>query len=121
MKDYLGLGLNSHSFIDNERFSNTSSLKEYKELIKNGKKPLDIIEKEDSSELLKDTIITGLRLSNGININEINKKFNIDFKEKYKSVLDKYINNGFLKIKKENLCFTDKGFSVSNYILSDFI
>ncbi len=121
MEDYLGLGLNSHSFVNNIRFSNTSSLEEYINLTRSEKKPVILSEKEDDLELLKDTIITGLRLSEGINIKKINKKFGIDFYEKYKRIIEKYIDGGFLEIKKENLCFTDKGFSVSNYILSDFI
>lgn len=121
LSDYLGLGLNSHSFIKDKRFFNTSSMEKYISLLSDGKYPVEEMEEEEPEELLKDLIITGLRLSEGINLKEVNKKFGIDFLTEYKTVTEKYIDAQMLEIKNGNLRFTEKGISVSNYILSDFI
>jgi len=121
MQDYLGVGLNSHSFIENKRFYNTDNLEEYITKLKNSEYPVSEISCENNDELIKDYVITGLRLSDGINIKNINNKFKIDFISKYKEVVDKYVKLKMLELKNGNLKFTNKGFSVSNYILSDFI
>ena len=36
-------------------------------------------------------------------------------------VLEKYIENGYIKKENKKIKFTDKGFDVSNYILSELI
>lgn len=120
-EDYLGLGLNSHSFIKDTRFFNTNNMAEYINQLLVDKKPVLEYQKEEKEELLSDFIITGLRLEKGIKISKVNRTFEIDFCEKYKDIIEKYSELGMLKLDNDSLSFTEKGFSISNYILSDFI
>lgn len=121
MQDYLGLGLNSHSFIKDTRYSNISNMNEYITSLKDNKKTYNEIVKEENSELATDFIITGLRMCKGINLDEYKRRFNKDFLKDNKEKILKYSDMGLLELKERNLFFTEKGFSVSNYILSDFI
>ena len=121
MEDYIGFGLSSHSFVDNIRFSNKSNFSEYIKSVNLNEKPIESYDKEDNSELLKDAVITGLRMCKGINIKKLKDKFGIDFYLKNKDLINKYIKEEFLTLKNGYLSFTEKGFNVSNYILSDFI
>ena len=119
--EYYGFGLSGHGYIDGVRYSNYTDLKKYLQ------NPID---REYGKfltydEKLEEKIFLGLRLSQGINIKEINKEFNIDFDEKYKSILDKFLKSGHLG-KTENGyklsdCKTTNGFLISNLILSEFI
>lgn len=120
-QDYLGLGVNAHSFTDGVRNQNTDDFDTYIEKIKKGEVPVINSEKESNEELLKDYIITGLRLVKGIDINTINEKFKIDFLKEYESVIKKYAEEKYMILENNSLKFTEKGFSISNYILCDFI
>ena len=121
MQNYLGLGLNSHSFIDGTRFWNTDLMNEYITRLSDGCYPVKEHEKESTRELVTDYIITGLRLIEGINTEKINKKFGINFYDEFKDIILKYEDLDMLEFKNNILRFTEKGISVSNYILSDFI
>ncbi|MEG1609282.1 MAG: hypothetical protein RR348_05385, partial [Clostridia bacterium] len=70
-------------------------------------------------ELLNEVVMLGLRLEEGIDIDCINKKFEIDFEKKYKNAMDKCkeymaFENNVLKIKPQY-------FNVMNSILIEFV
>ena len=116
-QEYYGFGLAAHGYVDGVRYSNIAELSKYlcEPCQKDSEQILSIQEK------LEEEIFLGLRLVEGINIKEIEKKFNIDFCEKYSTILKKYEQEGLLEIKSDFMRFTKQGFLVSNYILADFI
>ena len=57
----------------------------------------------------------------GINVENINKKFNIDFCKKYATTLNKYVSYKYLKETNTGFKLTDNGILISNIILSEFL
>ena len=114
-EDYYGLGVSAHSLIQNHRYENTRSLNRY---FKNQYLDEDVI-LSDSDQLFE-TIMMGLRLKEGIDLNKINRKFNIDFKNKYKDVIKKYEDLKFVVIDEQYFKPTHLGFKYLNNILIDF-
>ena len=119
--EYYGFGLAAHGYINNVRYSNTSSLSEYLNnptLHEYGK---FLTEKEK----LEEKIFLGFRLKTGVNVEEINSTFNIDFEKKYSKTLDKYLKSGHIEKTPNRYCLSDNkdtnGFLISNLILSDFL
>lgn len=114
-KEYYGFGCAASGYEKGIRYSHE------KTIVKYCKNPTKITEKEKLSEQtkLEETIFLGLRKSEGININQINKKYNIDFEKKYLKTLKKY--SEYLIKTKKGYCFNNQGFLISNYILSEFI
>ena len=113
---YYGFGVSAHSFVNGFRCYNTSSIEEYMSAPDIVEYAHHITEKES----LEETIFLGLRKYSGINLSSINSKYNINFQEKYKSIIDKY-KDDYLIIENDNLRFSTKGFMLSNIILSEFI
>src|SRR5574344_63648 len=114
---YYGFGVASHGFVDGVRYSNYTTIEEYLNDPTNHEFGKFLTEKEK----LEETIFLGLRVGDGINIHNINEKYNIDFENKYKEILEKYTQTGHL-IKTENgYKFSNEGFLLSNIILADFI
>ncbi len=113
-KEYIGIGLAAHGFLDDIRYENTNSFKDYIEN-KNIRKEYD----NTLEDKLLTKIIMGLRLKEGINIDEINTQYEIDFLNKYEFI-DKYIKEEYLILNNNKLSFTDKGFLLSNEILANF-
>ena len=63
----------------------------------------------------------GMRLTDGIVIEDFEKRFNISFHEKYGYRLDEYIDDGFVEKDERGYRFTTNGMFVSNYILSSVL
>ncbi len=117
LKPYNGFGAGASGFDKNIRYKNAENLKEY---IKN---PFIPIEKVllTPDNLLEETVFLGFRKFEGIDVNKINKKFKIDFNQKFSSILDKYIKSEHLEKTNIGYKLTRKGILVSNYILCDFL
>ena len=119
--EYYGFGISAHGYIDGVRYSNYSTLEEYMDSPcshEYGK----FLTKE---EQLEERIFLGLRLARGINVAQINRDFKINFDEKYKSTLDKYLSSGHIIKTEEGYKLSDdketNGFLLSNLILSEFV
>ena len=76
---------------------------------------------DKSEEQLEEYIFLGLRKMSGINVFDIKHKFDIDFDEKYKGIIEKYINTGHLKKTMNGYCLTLNGVLLSNIIMADFL
>ena len=114
---YYGFGVAAHGYNGVSRYSNKLKLDDY---IKNPVEHAgDIILTE--REKMEEEIFLGFRKLSGINVEEINKKYSIDFEKIYKDVLDKYISYGYLVKSSCGYKLTDAGILVSNVILADFI
>lgn len=116
-KNYYGFGLNASGYEGNIRYKNTSKFKEYLQT------PLKREEEEilTVQETMENEIFLALRLKEGINIEHLNKKYNIDFEKKYKDIIKKYTNLELLKIDSGNCHLTKKGILLSNNIMSEFL
>ena len=115
-KEYYGFGLSAHGYNDGIRYANSYNLSEYikSPLIKPSS------HKQTEQEKLEEEIFLGFRKESGINVSEINKNFNIDFNEKYKSTLNKFIPE-FIEKTSDGYKLTIKGILLSNHVLSEFI
>lgn len=116
-KNYYGFGLNASGYEGNIRYKNTSNFNDY---IKN---PLLSEEKNilTEKETMENEIFLALRLSQGVNIKNIEKKYGILFKEKYKNIIEKYTKLNLMKAEKNSISLTEQGFLLSNEIMSDFM
>ena len=121
LKDYLGLGLGSSSNLGLKRFSNHRKLKDYHADLALGKKPLALVEDLSLEEREKEYIIMNMRKTEGFSIDQLEKRFNIDFYGKYKDVLDRHLAYRTIKIENGRLSFTDYGIDVSNTFFVDII
>lgn len=106
-QEYIGLGAGAHSYVDGKRFNNILSPEKY--IFGDKIRENEIILSAEDKKT--EHIIMGMRLCEGIDEKKVEKK----------EALGKYIELGFIKRNCGKISFTDKGFDVSNYILSDII
>lgn len=138
--DYLGFGLGSSSMIDDIRFKNCVSLKKYIEYytkldagmgIRLNVSPLsdkfytnplyEDVQKLTREEQMSEHIMLGLRKTAGIDIGEFNELYKTDFLKTYSRQVEKWTDAGMLELKQGKVCCTQRGLSVSNGIIVDFI
>lgn len=114
---YKGFGLGAASFLHHGRYKNTESMQEYL----TAADPVKEWKKLGKAEEMEETMILGLRMMCGVSRREFREQYGISMEEIYGDVITKYSRMGLLKEENGFICFTEKGISVSNIILSDFL
>lgn len=111
-KEYLGLGISSHSYLNDERYSNTINLSKYMKELQNGSIPVDFREELDVSTKKFEYIIMNMRLKEGFLISDYNSFFDSDFLEENKKAVENGLENKVVEIKDDRIYFTKKGFDI---------
>jgi len=119
--EYLGLGVSASSFIDKKRIKNIDDIQDYIDKIKKNEDVTEEIHINDINDNMEEFIFMGLRMIEGIEINEFKERFNKDIYEVYSDIIDKNIKKELLICSSGRLFLSPKGMEISNYVMSDFI
>ncbi|MCI8362030.1 MAG: oxygen-independent coproporphyrinogen III oxidase [Clostridia bacterium] len=122
-KEYLGLGLSAHSYINNERFCNTSNIEEYIKNVENNnfKGNIQICEIQNEEEKKKEYMLLALRKLEGVNIGEFKNKFVDNPIYLYRKELEKLVNEDLIEIDLNNIKLTNKGLDLANLVWKEFV
>ena len=116
LDDYIGFGVAAHSLIDGERFGNSRDIDAFL-------RGEDIVEERSSvftEERVREYVMLGLRLERGISADEYRAISGREMQEDMPK-MRRFIDAGFLLEKNGRICFSDRGFFVSNAILSELL
>ena len=117
-KKYLGIGASAHSYNIKSRQWNISDATKYIKSIQNNIIPTEkeiLTEKDRFNEYL----ITNLRTYLGVNKDYMKEKFNIQFYNSIKEILQQKIDNGLIIEKNNKFILNRKGIFVSDAVLVD--
>ena len=117
--DYIGLGISSHSLVDNVRFYNPSTFDEYYKGLDRGFIPMHIEAKLDKKDIEEEYIMLAFRTNRGLNFEDYKAKFGKDFIETHKSAVD--LLKDYLIITDKSISIDSKYFNVLNQIVVNFI
>lgn len=117
---YLGIGAAAHSYDGESRQWNVSNINSYINNIESGIIPA---EKEilDLSTKYDDMITTALRTKEGININDLVKKFGIEYRNYLIENAKKYLDSNLMVIDNNNIRISRDGIFVSDAIMRDLM
>lgn len=119
LEDYYGIGMGAASNIELIRTTNTKSFEKYFDMIENGHFPIDETEVLSPVIREKEYLILTLRMKNGFEISDINKRFNIDFEKKYSDIISKHLKLDIIKIEDGRVFFTENGIDNGNIFYTD--
>ena len=121
-QSYLGAGVAAHSHIDGHRTANTADLDCYLSAYSNNT-PLthDLNEKIGPELQLSETVILGLRLSEGIEAVEIQRRFGIDLLRQYRQQVAEAVSLGLLECAGSRIRLTRKGRLLGNEVFWRFL
>ncbi|HNX22116.1 MAG TPA: hypothetical protein PKG88_07100, partial [Bacteroidales bacterium] len=116
---YIGFGPSAHSYYDQSRFWNDSSLKKYiaavdAGILYSGMEQLSLYDQ------FNETIMLGLRTKNGVNLEEIEKKYGEVLKQHLLHIL-KTLPCDLYFIQNNRFVLTRKGLSIADYIIEKLI
>lgn len=137
--EYIGFGLGAASFFKGERFSNITDMDTYIRICEDIRDEMAArtdafrlyesaasVMRQNTETMYVDSrmeefMFLGLRMMAGVSRKEFRLRFGKDMYEIYGTVLNKYINDGYMETDSDRVWLTDKGIDVSNIILSEFI
>ena len=119
-QEYLGLGLGSHSYMFGRRFSNIKTLSKYCDKIGMSTFPISQSMRISFNEQIKERVMLGLRMEDGINIDRLEGDFGISFFEYFKKS-KKLINMGYCACVNNTYSICKDKFYVMNYILGELL
>jgi oxygen-independent coproporphyrinogen III oxidase len=116
---YLGIGPSAHSFWKNERWWNISDLTAYIEQLDKHTFPILGGEHLTDTQLMEETIYLGLR-SEGIDLEEFQRRFSRDLASENASVISKLIQQGSARLESGRIRLTAKGYVLCDEICQTF-
>ncbi len=129
-KPYWGLGLSAHSYSQNttwgERFWNASNINIYEQEILSGTENSPMKSKDNQIEILEknqaltDFCHTSLRLSEGLSLTKIEKKFGAEFNSEIQKISADLVKRNLLSKINDSYQLTDSGILISNQIFEKF-
>jgi oxygen-independent coproporphyrinogen-3 oxidase len=121
LKDYIGCGAASHSYVDGVRYRNEENIEKYIDKINNENS--SVLERVINSleDNMEEFMFMGLRMLKGIDEAEFEKRFHKNIDAVYSEVINKHLKNGLLLRENGRIYLSHKGIELSNMVMSDFI
>lgn len=116
-QDYIGLGLNASSFINNVRYRNEADLDSY---ISDSSK-IDEKNSLDVKAQMEEFMFLGLRMMSGVNAAKFERTFKTHLRDVYGEQIDGLISAGLMYENEGNYALTAAGIDYGNYCFSMFL
>jgi hypothetical protein len=120
LRDYWGFGPSAHSLVGKKRFSYVRDTAAYVEALRSGGEVCDKIETIGSREVCGEYIMLGLRTTDGIRSDVLEKKYET-LPDKIENVLLSYQKTGHTELTENSWRLTPEGFLISNRIIGDVL
>ncbi|KAA3657565.1 MAG: coproporphyrinogen III oxidase family protein, partial [Calditrichaeota bacterium] len=119
---YLGLGASAHSFDGARRFWNVRSFAQYIKKLQNAQLPIAGEEILTQPQREFETIMLGLRQKSGLDVQDFEHIFQIDFQRKYHKQLAKLTmqNPPLLNWENSRLALTREGWLLCDAVCAEF-
>ncbi len=119
---YIGAGVAAHSCIGGRRLANTSDLDIYLNSFSHNNPPLHELDEVIGPELqLSETVILGLRLSEGIRTDYIKNHFGIDLLKQYGTEIEDLSDLGLVECTDRCIRLTPRGRLLGNEVFWRFL
>jgi len=118
---YIGLGPSAHSFMDQKRFWNHSSVEKYIGELSAGRLPRAGEESLNREQQWIEAVYLGLRQTKGIAVDAFDKKFGVNFKDKYAGIIADLQEKGLMKSSMDRCALTSRGMLYLDAIAAMFI
>ncbi|MAW74766.1 MAG: coproporphyrinogen III oxidase [Candidatus Marinimicrobia bacterium] len=112
LSPYLSFGPSAHSYDLKKRWWNVRSLEKYTNYLEKGKLPIEDNEILSRKDNYNETILNGLRLSQGIKTSDLKEYSDIINKNEFNKVIDKWdclsVSDNNIRLTKEGFLFVDE-------------
>jgi len=119
--EWLAFGCGAHSTRGGVRWKNVSSTEDYIARVTNGGDPVADRRVLSPDEQLEEALFTGLRLSAGLDLDEIAARYGVDVWAQYGVALRPFVEEGWLVREGARLRLTRAGMLMANDVMAVFV
>ncbi len=119
--EWLGFGCGAHSTRGGLRWKNVSATEDYIGRIGSGASLIAEFRELSALERLQETLFTGLRLTDGIDLATVSKRYASDVWARYGEALMPFVRDGFVIREGSRLRLSRNGMLLANEILQVFV
>ena len=119
--EWLGFGCGAHSTRYGVRWKNVASTEEYVAAVTAGARLITDERRLSKEERLEEALFTGLRLTAGIDLGEMQKRYGVDVWARYGADLVTFADEGLLVYDGGSLKLTRRGMLLAHEIMAVFI
>jgi oxygen-independent coproporphyrinogen-3 oxidase len=120
-KPVYGLGLGSHSFDRHSRYANSKDMDDYFRSIETGSSPVCGRYPVSALQALEETLFLGLRLTHGVDWNQLQRTYGGDILARYEASLRSFSARGWMEWENSTVRLTPSGMLLSNEIFQEFL
>jgi oxygen-independent coproporphyrinogen-3 oxidase len=120
-KPTLGLGVSAHEFWEERRRANVATLEAYMSRLRSGARPLALDRAVDRDEAAREEIYLGLRLARGVPEERMTEQVRRSQDSRLSEDYAAWIESGVLAREAGRVRLTERGFLVSNEVMSRFV
>ncbi len=118
---YIGLGPSAHSFVEQTRSWNHSSVNLYIKNLDAGRLPVSGKEVLSTEQMLIEAVYLGFRKTEGIDKDAFERKFGLSFYQIFGETIKDFESRGLLELAHNRCALTRKGMLFLDSIVSSFI
>jgi oxygen-independent coproporphyrinogen-3 oxidase len=119
--EWLGFGCGAHSTRGGVRWKNVSSTEEYISHIARGQRLAVEERRLNDEERLEEALFTGLRLTDGIDLDGLGARYGVDIRRRYGRELEPFVAERLLIYDGEHMRLTRRGMLLAHEIMAVFI
>ena len=119
--EWLGFGCGAHSTRDGVRWKNVASTEDYVGRVQRAASPATDLRRLSSAERLGDALFTGLRLTEGVNLDTIRARYGVDVWTRYGGDLERSVDAGLLERDPRRLRLTRRGMLLAHEVMAVFV
>jgi oxygen-independent coproporphyrinogen-3 oxidase len=116
---WLGLGAGAHSHAGGRRWKNVDDPAEYVRRVRAGLDPMEWDERPDARTALFESLMMGLRLVEGVDLDELAARHGVDPRREHGGAIGEHVAAGRLVLEGGRLRCSPEGLDVLNSILLD--
>jgi len=120
-EEYLGFGAGAHSYYGGRRSWNVAWLEEYIRRLKGGQSAREGEEVIDTALEMAETVFMGLRLSEGVEFDRFQHRFERDLSSLYGPQLRELVAWGLLEVNGRGIRLTLRGRLLGNEVFEKFL
>lgn len=119
--EYLGVGAGAWSYMEGRRYRNVADPAEYVSRVTDGK---DLVTESETLGLeasLGETLMLGLRLVEGVDMEELRDRFGVDMRGRHGTVIERFVQAGLMRDDGHRLALTFEGLLVQSRVAMEFL
>ena len=117
---YVGIGPAAASYFAGQRRTNFADIKKYVSAIRSGENTSQENHVSNPREIVCETAVLNLRLISGINLEKFKTKTGFDPEQLFAEPIQKYTEQGLLKINSGHLSLTKQALAIADTVLCEF-